>query len=79
MKIIVRRDRDDKGWVATMEGSPLGLFGNRLFTALLPALLAVNEEYPAASVRADERRHYRLGNGIVFLRGDENLRNVRFV
>lgn len=79
MKITVRRDRDDKGWIATMEGRFTGLNDGKVWREIVPCLLNVYKEHPDADVYFDDRKHCKLGNGMVFAIGDPEVQQVTFI
>lgn len=77
MKIIVRRTRDDRAWIITQERSMAA--ETKTYKALLAALLAAYKLYPGDEVYIDDRLHYHFGNGLVMLKGDEDLQPVTYL
>lgn len=78
MRITVRRDRDDKGWVAAADSNRL-IGTGKSYDNLPDTLVIMYDFYPEAEVWVDARRHHKLDNGMVFPAGEPDLRPVRYV
>lgn len=76
MKIIVRRDREDRGWVYAREGT-FSLGTDAVYSDVLIAVLEAEIAYPADDIFVDDRRHAKMGNGIVVAMGDVVLVSIR--
>lgn len=79
MKMVIRRDRDDLGWIIVAEGA---LYGNRnnnsVFKTMGDACIAAYHLDSHAEVFVDDREHVKLANGIVFPRGEYEPQPVTF-
>ena len=64
MKVIVKHDRDDKGWIVTRDGQ-FATATDKIYTDLFKALAAARSDYPYAELCVDTRTHSKLGNGMV--------------
>lgn len=77
MKIIVKHDRDDLGWIVTREGQ-FATKDQVIHKELLKAVLTARKEYPDADVMVDDRVHSKLGNGMGMIKGEQDLQPVEF-
>lgn len=77
-KIIVKHDRDDKGWIAVKEGAFTGLLNGSVFKTIGEACVVAHSHDPQAEVVVDDRLHSKLDNGIVLTRGDYDPKPVTF-
>jgi hypothetical protein len=78
MKIIIRHDRTDAGWVAFIEGGYRSLHDGKVWKKLLECLIDVHMFAPWGEVWIDDRTHHKLGNGMVFMPGEAQLKPVEF-
>jgi len=75
MKILVKRDRDDLGWIVSKDGQ-LSFGDPVVYADLTIAILEALEEYDRDQVFVDDRFHHKMGNGLVVTMGDQQLVQV---
>jgi hypothetical protein len=79
VKIIVRHDREDTGWVAFVDGGFRSLHDGKIWKKIVECLIDVHMFAPWAEVFWDARTHHKMDNGYVFVTGDPKLKEVEFV
>lgn len=67
MKIVVKHDRDDKGWIVSREGQ-FATSADKIHKDLFKALVAARAEYEGAELFVDTRTHSKMRNGMVITR-----------
>ena len=79
MRVIIKHDRDDKGWIVTREGQFV-TSGDKVHKDLAKACIAARKSYPESGVEffVDVRTHSKLGNGMVMIKGEQDLQPVEF-
>lgn len=66
MKITIKHDRDDKGWIAVREGAFHGVNNNAIYKTMADACIAAHMAHPEAECIVDDRKHTKMDNGLVF-------------